>query len=70
MNRLTISVPGFVLIAALFVAVIGCPDRSMLRPYPDLSKQSDIDSEEAEGAEPEEGETPPESGIDAEDPYG
>jgi hypothetical protein len=29
------------------VVFCGCPDRSMLRPYPDLSKQSDTDSEEA-----------------------
>ncbi len=35
----------------------GCPDRSMLRPYPDLSKQSDTDSEDSEGIEPEQAES-------------
>jgi hypothetical protein len=38
-------------------ATVGCPDRSMLRPHPDLSKQSDADSEDtsSEGLELEDG---------------
>ncbi len=41
---------------SLLVTSAGCPDRSMLRPYPDLSKQSDTDSEDSEGIEPEQAE--------------
>lgn len=38
-------------------ACAGCPDRSMLREYPDLSKQSDNDSEEAVNDDPDQADT-------------
>ncbi len=46
------------LVAVIFIGVFaGCPDRSMLREYPDLSKQSDSDSEEAVNDDPEQAES-------------
>ncbi len=49
-----LSIAPSVLIGACFLSSIaGCPDRSMLRAPPDISKQSDSDSEDSVTDDPE-----------------
>lgn len=58
MNKKAIVASRFILAVSFLGVLAGCPDRSMLREYPDLSKQSDTDSEDSEGTLTDEAESP------------
>ena len=57
MNKKASVVSHILIAVSLFGIFSGCPDRSMLREYPDLSKQSDSALDETVSDLPEEAES-------------